>query len=298
MHIKLKELIKQQLTFHSSFIENAYNDLKKDEVDALNEYLQFCVKSELSIEYLAECYSCVVEDTMLAQIHFKRTGKYQYSSFDEVRKIVYDNPTYMDKYMHGLAITSFIWPNHRKILDFFLEVLPAGNGGNYLEVGPGHGYFFLNALRRTQYDKFYAIDVSQKSIELTATLCRELEPDNFGKTEYILGDFLHSTVRDCDKFDIVVMGEVLEHIENPQLFLRRLRELCKEDGFAFVTTCVNSPAIDHISLFSTTDEIDCIIRDSGFRILRSLHAPYVGKSLEESRELKLPINVAYLLQRS
>jgi 2-polyprenyl-3-methyl-5-hydroxy-6-metoxy-1,4-benzoquinol methylase len=91
------------------------------------------------------------------------------------------------------------------------------------------------------------------------------------------------------------MGEVLEHVEQPELFLRRIAELAADDAFIFITTCINAPAVDHIYLWRTTDELEDMIRDSGLSIVEPLRLPYEGKTLEESRDQQLPINVAYVL---
>jgi hypothetical protein len=94
------------------------------------------------------------------------------------------------------------------------------------------------------------------------------------------------------------MGEVLEHVERPELFLRRIAELAKDDAYVFITTCVNAPAVDHIFLWRTTDELEDMIIRSGLRIVQPLRLPYQGKTLEESREQSLPINVAYVLAKA
>ena len=41
-----------------------------------------------------------------------------------------------------------------------------------------------------------------------------------------------------------------------------------------------------------------MIRANGLAIVEPLRLPYEGKTLEESRELDLPINVAYVLAKA
>ena len=84
------------------------------------------------------------------------------------------------------------------------------------------------------------------------------------------------------------MGEVLEHVEQPEVFLRRIAELAKDDGYIFITTCINAPAVDHIYLWRTTDELEDMITASGLSIVEPLRLPYEGKSLEESRAAATP----------
>jgi 2-polyprenyl-3-methyl-5-hydroxy-6-metoxy-1,4-benzoquinol methylase len=94
------------------------------------------------------------------------------------------------------------------------------------------------------------------------------------------------------------MGEVLEHVEKPDVFLRRIAELAKDDAYVFVTTCINAPTVDHIYLWRTTDELEEMITANGLKIVEPLRLPYEGKTLEESREQNLPINVAYVLAKA
>nr|WP_172632601.1 methyltransferase domain-containing protein [Methanotorris igneus] len=38
------------------------------------------------------------------------------------------------------------------------------------------------------------------------------------------------------KFDVIVAGEIIEHLENPGLFLDKVKEFLKEDGILIITT--------------------------------------------------------------
>jgi hypothetical protein len=107
-------------------------------------------------------------------------------------------------------------------------------------------------------------------------------------------DFLAADLPE-KSFDAVVMGEVLEHVEKPKLFLRRIRALAKDDAYIYVTTCINAPAVDHIYLFKTPEHLAEIFSTCGLKIKDQLICPYEGKTLAESLEQRLAINVAYVL---
>ena len=51
------------------------------------------------------------------------------------------------------------------------------------------------------------------------------------------------------------MGEVLEHLDKPQEILKKLARLLSENGVLWITTPTNSPALDHVYLFKTKEEI-------------------------------------------
>jgi ubiquinone/menaquinone biosynthesis C-methylase UbiE len=290
-------LIRKRIRTHTKFLDAAIASLGAPEREAFNAYADYCLERGVTHEYLAECYATIVQDTFLAQIHFQKHDAYQNSSFAEVEKAVYGNPGYMERYMYGLALTSFLWPNHRELLAFFNKCLPSDTRGTYLEVGPGHGYFFLKALKLTDYQRFVAIDVSAKSIEMTKALVTAQMPTRLPDVEFNLADFITVDIPPAS-YDAIVMGEVLEHIEDPLRFMQRLYELSKPGGFVFMTTCCNSPAIDHISLFRSPSEVDDLCTKAGFTIRDKLYVPYFGKTLEACAADKLAVNVGYSLART
>jgi 2-polyprenyl-3-methyl-5-hydroxy-6-metoxy-1,4-benzoquinol methylase len=201
----------------------------------------------------------------------------------------------MSFYMYGLAITSFLWPNHLALFRFFRDTLPRDRKGAYLEIGPGHGYFLLTAMERSAYTSFKGVDISETSIAQTRAL---LEHFGGGKKsfELVCMDFLACDLPE-QGFDAIVMGEVLEHVEEPERFLRQIARLAKKDAHIFVTTCINAPAVDHIYLFRTQEQIEQLFADCGLKIKNQLIRPYEGKTLEESLQQLLAINVAYVLER-
>ncbi len=279
---------------HRRFMDNAMAANLPSEREHLEQYLSFCVSQGLSIEFLAECYLVILGDTLREQVYFKKHGNYRYHSFAQVADRVYHDETYMSRYMYGLAITSFLWPNHLQMLRFFDEVLPHDAGGSYLEIGPGHGYYLMKAMQQSAYNEFMAVDISETSIELT----RQLIEHYSGKTECVLRqeDFLDNKFKD-DFFSAVVMGEVLEHVEDPGRFLREIRRVADAQAFIYVTTCINAPAVDHIFLFNSVEHLEAMIVDAGLIIRERCICPYEGKSIEESVALRLPVNVAYSLSR-
>jgi hypothetical protein len=97
-------------------------------------------------------------------------------------------------------------------------------------------------------------------------------------------------------FDAIVLGEVIEHVEQPLAFLRRAVALAGPDTWLHVTTCVNSPAIDHIYLFGTDAEVEAMLAEAGLDVQDRLLLGHATRTLEQSRADKLPINVAYVCQ--
>ncbi len=278
------------------FLESAVSSLSADDTQLLEEYIAYCADSGITLTYLAESYDTCVKDTLREQIYFKKHGKYRYSRYAEVAKLVYDNHSYMNKYMQGLALTYFFWPNHVTMRRYFKKSLPKVMGGKYIEIGPGHGFYFMQAMRHTKYDRFIGLDISATSVMMTRMI---LESGHFGRfTDYeiVQCDFLAWEAEGT--YDAVVMGEVLEHVERPADFMRKIRDIAHPDTYIYITTCINAPAIDHIYQFRSLAEIDSLVQGCGLYVKECLTLPYNELSLEQSEREELPVNVALLLGRS
>jgi len=288
---KIEALNKRQ----SNYFTRSLADLSNREVEILEQYLEYCLSEGLSLDYLARSYNTVVNDTFKEELYFRRNRRYRFNKYEDVAELVYSNPEYMSRYMQGLALTLCLWPNQAKIRRFFEETIPKRKRGQYLEIGPGHGFFFMAAMQLTLYDAFHAVDVSLTSVEMTK---RILKSNVFGKFEnynVYHGDF--TQFNSFSKYDAIVMGEVLEHVEQPTTLLSKISDLSHEDTYIFISTCINAPAIDHIYLFESINHLEEIIRSSGLAIQRRATFPYVGLLLSECEERKLPINVALILSK-
>jgi len=238
-----------------------------------------------------------VNDTFMEQIFFEEHKHYRWSRFDELAHTVYFDDAYMRKYMYGLAITAFLWPNHVALHDFFIRTFPRGQKGNYLEIGPGHGYYYMQSARLGNFDRLLGVDISAASVALTKDMIRHFEIDKKCRAEVIETDFL-TFKEDGQEYSCIVMGEVLEHVEDPGRFLSTIARLSGPETHVFVTTCMNAPAVDHISLFRTGKDVEDIITSSGLKIMETCYVPYVGKTLEQCEKHNLAVNSGYVLRKA
>ncbi|MEO8753965.1 MAG: class I SAM-dependent methyltransferase, partial [Casimicrobiaceae bacterium] len=193
-------------------------------------------------------------------------------------------------------LSSYLWPNHLALFRFFRASLPTDRRGDYLEIGPGHGYFFKTAMQLSRYDAFFGIDISETSIALTRELVDRYGGESAARVHLQCLDFLEADLPRAG-FAAIVMGEVLEHVEAPEQFLRRIASLAANDAFLFVTTCINAPAIDHIRLFRHPRELQDMFAACGMAIRQERICPHAGKTLDECLAERYAVNVAYVLER-
>lgn len=291
---EFQAIVAESNPVHAKFLARAFSSLSSENIDELGHYVDYCTKDGITIEYLAECYDLIVTDTQIEQIYFKRNKRYRHSTFKEVADAVYFSDTYMPRYMHGLALTTFLWPNHLAMRDFFVKTFPAGAKGEYLEIGPGHGYYFTKASSLGSFEFMTGVDISSSSVALTRKMLQHFGVDG-GKTRILEADFLR--FESDAPFSCIVMGEVLEHVERPELFLEKIAKLSKADTHIYVTTAVNSPAIDHVYLFRSAEEVEQLMRNCGLAITDKLCLPHPGVTLEEAYARAMSVNVAYVARK-
>ena len=154
----------------------------------------------------------------------------------------------------------------------------------------------MQSARLGNFERLLGVDISSTSVALTRDIIRHFEIDKERQAEVIETDFL--TFPDGnDKYSCIVMGEVLEHVEDPGVFILSIARLSGPSTHIFVTTCMNAPAVDHISLFRTGKDVEDIITANGLQVVESCYVPYAGMTVEQCEAEAMPVNVAYVLRK-
>jgi SAM-dependent methyltransferase len=94
-----------------------------------------------------------------------------------------------------------------------------------LEIGSGLGYLTYS-LYREGYDVL-GIDLSKAAVSQAEK--------SFGN-HYLCADIFDFVRGNESAYDVVVMTEVIEHVENPQAFMLAIKQLLKHNGLAIITT--------------------------------------------------------------
>lgn len=163
-----------------AFLDNASDEFKIVAEDYLSNYCKFIQNNlELDMDYIVDSYHTIVEDTTLKQIRFMRSGKYRYfKALMKLMKKFYSNKDYMQKYMIGLALSQFLWENHKEIFEFYMKNID-NIEDRFLEIGCGHGMFFIEAIKQNKFQFYKAMNLSHAS---SNKLTKNFINSYFGKT--------------------------------------------------------------------------------------------------------------------
>lgn len=229
------------------------------------------LKNEIELQRGASFYNKMCIDFLREQISFQKSGKYRVATAEEALDNVYSNKDVMLYYMVGLLISYMFWPNHYKLHHLFMSELPNLKITDYLEVGVGHGLFTYETLKKFPHLKPTLVDISQTSIEVAKILFRALEI-NLSSIQFYHTDFLKVTLAK-NSYDFIVMGEVLEHVNDAMGFMVKASELLRPNGVIYMTTCANAPAIDHVYHFRNIQEIRDIVDGANLQIIKEIALP-------------------------
>lgn len=249
----------------------------------------------LKKEDVVEAYLKMCGDMFVEKIKFQETGAYSCSSAKKAYESVYSSEQVMTPYMYGLALSYFLWPNHYAIYDFFIHEIKTvkSNVNRYLEVGAGHGLFLSGALDAFPGADFAVVDISQACIAITQRFVQRLS----GRSRKIV--FHRSDIMSFDPaatFSMICMGEVLEHVDHPEELLIKVQDLLEPHGTLFISTCCNSPAIDHIHLFRNIRQVRDLFKKTGFRIRKELALPVDTSRNQVDDYDEIELNYAAVLE--
>jgi SAM-dependent methyltransferase len=268
------------------------------EADSLACTIASFLKSEkIPIEKAVDAYLKFCSDLMNCQRQFMKTGEYPVISANELNDNLYKNKNQMTSYMMGLGLSQFLWETHYLMYEFFNNALAKYRNriDSYLEVGCGHGLFLLKAIKSLKSNtQFNAVDISMTSIDFTRSVIRSAKIDTKGVIFKTI-DFLK--LKTEKKYDFITMGEVLEHTDQPTKTLIKLRDLLSPNGQAFISTCVNCPAPDHVYHFRAISEIKEMIIKCGLTIKNDLILPVENLPMEKIIEKKITINYCAILYK-
>lgn len=277
---------------HSKYIlkhlANTDEKFKAYSNEYLAEYFDCLAENNITFTQALNSYMNMVKMMIEEQFFFAQNKRYRYSSFEEVNNLVYKNESFFSDYMIGLALSQFLFKNHCKLFDFFSKNIRKMDGESYLEIGPGHGLFLLEAIKNNTFKNYTGLDISETSLNFTKQIIFKFL-GNLNNCNLLLQDAMK--ISNENKYDFITFGELIEHLEEPYEFLKNVKRLLNKGGKAYFSTVANGPTIDHIYLFNSVDEIKTMVQNAGFTIETEIIIPV--DNISEDQWVEKKANITY-----
>jgi SAM-dependent methyltransferase len=289
---RLAEGVLQAWPDHARFLEQSFARRNGELMASSERHAQTILRivgGEAALPEFCADYRFLCDCLMEEELHFRRSGTYRLSRFEDAVAQVYSNRAFMHRYMNFLLLSHVVWDNHARALAHFeasyLPSLP--DGSRHLEIGPGHGLLLHLACASPAVATATAWDVSQTSLDFTRECL--VAAGGVRPADLVLQDLFEAPLGEA-RFDSVVMAEVLEHLEDPLAALKSVARHMAPGGRLWIHVPINSPAPDHLYLLRTPEEAVDLIRDGGFEPLGTAFFPMTGVSLERARKHALTIS--------
>ncbi len=102
-----------------------------------------------------------------------------------------------------------------------------GEGKRVLELGSGPGS--MTRLLADNQCRVTALELDPEAIKIVAQYCEQVYSCDLNDPEW------HSVLSGLDKFEVIVAGDVLEHLLDPWTILESLHPLLEKDGYVVVS---------------------------------------------------------------
>lgn len=216
--------------------------------------------SKLNPSTLADDYLHMIGDMRREGAYFALNGQYSCKSQQDAYEKVYSDPVVMSYYMNALIVSQVLWSHHFKMLMYFRDMLLRYKWGyiDVLDVGTGHGLYSYLVRKHIPVNDIDVVDISKESLDITRRMigCNSIY-------------FIQSDIADHKteyQYDLIILGEILEHLDDPLSMLLRLKSMLIDGGYLWITVPTNAPAIDHVFLFKSKDGVFSLIKTAGLHV--------------------------------
>lgn len=274
---------------HSKYLAALRATLVPRELVQANWLADVIMKISPDLVRVCEDYQWLCELMREEQLQFMRTHRYRLSSFSEALHTVYENAPFMMRYLNGLLVGRALWLEQLQMLVQYADDFLTGNRPDYrhLEIGPGHGVLLYLAAQDVRCAEVAALDVSVSSLQATNVCLQRLQAR--ASARLIENDIFCGVPETSGGWDSIVVSELLEHLEAPDLALRNLSKAMSRDGRMFISTPVNCPMPDHIYLFKTPEEVGRLVESCGLKVIEQCSYLALGHTEERARKHRYPI---------
>jgi len=150
-----------------------------------------------------------------------------FTDIPKEKQEIYDEDYFLDTHKNwfnnqNYEMFDFIYAKSLKLL--------RGKQIKLLDVGCGKGDFLVNIRKKNPAAKLFGID---------------LVSNYYPGIHFMKGDFLEKKI--ISKFNIINNIAVIEHVDNPHLFVRKLSKILEPGGFLFILTINNNSLMYQIA---------------------------------------------------
>ncbi len=212
---------------------------------------KYLYKNIIGNKNILKCQNCEIEYL------------YPYPTEEELSEVYSDNYA-----AWGIGEEdSFSKMKRDKFRKLLKDVLKYKDSGKLLDIGCGPGYLMMEA-RELGFD-VYGVEVGKKAADIAK--------DKFGENK-IYNGILENSNFENNYFDIIMMSDVLEHVENPLKLFQISYDLLDKNGYIIITT-------------PNTDSFTCKVMKSKWSHYNIEHIHYFNKASIEKLSNITDLNI-------
>lgn len=282
---------------HEPYLRSGLEQYEGNEIALLDQIAEkILILTSGQLERYASHYRWMCDQFFREEVYFRRHRHYRLTSFADAQREVYSNEEFMTRYMEGLMLSQVLWSNHARGAIYFVNEFLASltQPFDYLEIGPGHGLFAAYAAKHPLCRGFTGWDVSPTSLAHSSDSLKRLGANR--QMHFECRDILRSEVN-RSSHDVVVISEVLEHLQYPSRALATVFDVMRPGGRVFVNMPINSPAPDHIYLARTPDEVSELVEAAGLHVVKRRDFPATGYDLKTALDRDLTVTCIVIAER-
>jgi SAM-dependent methyltransferase len=181
---------------------------------------------EVFISKIADSLLKFVPADLFYQVFFKKMKRFQKQlNPEEYIKflMILDNDLYSLQGEASIKYGKGIHTKHKHMDFHAFFVKNINSGESVLDIGCGYGALAKSIAEKTGCSKIVAIDISEQNIK------KAQEISSNEKIKYVIGDIRNDITP--EHFDVVVLSNVLEHLTERVVLLKKLKETVTPSRF-------------------------------------------------------------------